>query len=230
MDRKRLESLNGEQLIQEAARLISEEEIEEAVKIFTYLTERLPDAYLPLLSEKLLKLKNIPINEELAPGNSTLHSVAYIRMAKCYKELGKIEEAEKLIKKRVELEKKVLKPKEIENKSDELDEQKEGNSNNIEKLRLEGNEYYKQEKYKESCEKYLQALKINSNHLLSHSNLALVLTKLGNYDEALKHSDKCIQLDSKWAKGYYRKGNILFEQKKFEEAIKNYQLAESYGV
>ncbi|CAJ0752904.1 11122_t:CDS:2, partial [Entrophospora sp. SA101] len=162
--------------------------------------------------EKLLKLKNIPINEELAPGNSTLHSVAYIRMAKCYKELGKIEEAEKLIKKRVELEKKVLKPKEIENKSDELDEQKEGNSNNIEKLRLEGNEYYKQEKYKESCEKYLQALKINSNHLLSHSNLALVLTKLGNYDEALKHSDKCIQLDSKWAKGYYRKGIFCISQ------------------
>nr|CAG8498576.1 4152_t:CDS:2 [Entrophospora candida] len=206
MDRKRLEGLNGEQLIQEAARLISEEEIEEAVKIFTYLTERLPDAYLPLLKryeealkdgEKLLKLKNIPINEELAPGNSTLHS---------------IEEAEKLIKKRVELEKKVLKPKEIENKSDELDEQKEGNSNNIEKLRLEGNEYYKQEKYRESCEKYLQALKINSNHLLSHSNLALVLTKLGNYDEALKHSDKCIQLDSKWAKGYYRKGIFYISQ------------------
>lgn len=51
MDRKRLENLSGEQLIQEAARLISEEKIEEAVKIFAYLTEKLPEAYLPLLSK-----------------------------------------------------------------------------------------------------------------------------------------------------------------------------------
>ena len=42
------------------------------------------------LGERILKLPNEPVGEGIAPGCTTVHSVAYLRMAKCYKELGQV--------------------------------------------------------------------------------------------------------------------------------------------
>ncbi|CAG8669628.1 13955_t:CDS:2, partial [Racocetra fulgida] len=194
-----MESLSGPQLIQKASQLISENKLDEAVKVFSFLVEKLPDAHLPLLT----------------PGNTTLHSVGYARLAKCYKELGQVEEAEKLLRKRQELEKKVINRKDIKNMIiDSDDDSDDGNivfdktsinDTNTEKLRLQGNELYKKQKFNESLEKYLRAFEINPNDLLVNSNCAQVYLKLGKLDEALDHAETCIRLDPKWAKGYYRK-------------------------
>ncbi|CAG8467927.1 10224_t:CDS:2, partial [Dentiscutata heterogama] len=228
-----MEHLSGQQLIQQAAKLIAENNLDEAVKIFSILVEKLPDAHLPLLSrctcliqleryeeakidaEKILTLPNIPISDDIAPGNTTLHSVGYARLAKCYKELGQIEEAEKLLRKRQELEKKVVSQK---------------SSKSAEKFRLQGNELYKKQKYNESLEKYMKAFEINPNDLLVNSNCAQVYLKLGKLDEALIHAETCIRLDSKWAKGYYRKGCVLLEKRNFVESISAFQLAKRYGA
>ncbi|CAG8448344.1 4434_t:CDS:2 [Scutellospora calospora] len=252
-----MEKLSGQELIQQAGQLIAENKLDEAVKIFGFLVEKLPDAYLPLLSrctcliqleryeeakldaEKILTLQNVPISDDIAPGNSTLHSVGYIRLAKCYKELGQVEEAEKLIKKRQELEKKVKSNKDVKNiitnLSDESDNEnaipEKSSTNKVaEKLRLQGNDLYKKQKYKESLEKYLKAFEINPNDLLVNSNCAQVYLKLGKLDEALDHAETCIRLNSKWAKGYYRKGCVLLEKKKFQDSISAFQLAKRYGA
>ncbi|RIA93253.1 hypothetical protein C1645_735727 [Glomus cerebriforme] len=175
----------------------------------------------------------MPISEELVPGNSTLHSVAYVRLAKCYKELGQIEEAERLLKKRLEIEK-MTKPREMIN--DDKIEVEMNNGQSIktngasEKLRLQGNELYKLRKFKESSEIYSKALELDPNDILIHSNQALVLLKLNELDDALVHAETCIRLNSKWSKGYYRKGCILLEQKKYSEAFAALQLAKNYGA
>ncbi|KAF0561632.1 RNA polymerase II-associated protein 3 [Gigaspora margarita] len=250
-----MEHLSGQQLTEKVSKLILENNLDEAVKVFNILVEKLPDAHLPLLSrctcliqleryeeakidaEKILTLPNIPISDDIAPGNTTLHSVGYARLAKCYKELGQIKEAEKLLKKRQELEKKVLSRKDIENmnsnSSDDSDNDNiisENSSKNAEKFRLQGNELYKKQKYNESLEKYMKAFELNQNDLLVNSNCAQVYLKLGKLDEALIHAETCIRLDSKWAKGYYRKGCILLEKKKFLDSISAFQLAKRYGA
>lgn len=163
----------------------------------------------------------MPISEELAPGNSTLHSVAYARLAKCYKELGQIEEAEKLLKKRLEIEK-TTNPRAIKEKINEDDKSEVGTNDEqsietnkaAEKLRLQGNELYKLRKFKESSDIYSEALELDPNNILIHSNQALVLSKLNELDDALVHAETCIRLNPKWPKGYYRKGNIYFFLKK----------------
>ncbi|CAG8452139.1 28817_t:CDS:2 [Dentiscutata erythropus] len=249
-----MEHLSGQQLLQQAAKLIAENNLDEAVKIFSILVEKLPDAHLPLLSrctcliqleryeeakidaEKILALPNIPISDDIAPGNTTLHSVGYARLAKCYKELGQIEEAEKLIKKRQELEKKVVTRKDIENMNvnssidSNDDDDKIISEKSAEKLRLQGNELYKKQKYNESLEKYMKAFEIDPNDLLVNSNCAQAYLKLGKLDEALIHAETCIRIDSKFAKGYYRKGCVLLEKKNFVESISAFQLAKRYGA
>ncbi|CAG8593781.1 7627_t:CDS:2, partial [Acaulospora morrowiae] len=242
-----MERLSGQQLIQQAAELISQNKLDEAVKIFSFLVEKLPDAPLPLLiqleryeealvdAKKILDLPNIPIADEIAPGNSTLHSVGYVRAAKCYKELGQIEEAERLLKKRVEIEKKEVKPKPIK---EMLSEEKDKNASvptsspnkSVERLRLQGNQYYKSQKYEASLNSYLEALEIDPNDLLVNSNCAQSLIKLGRLDDALVYAENCIRLNMKWSKGYYRKGCILFEQKKYQLAISAFTAAKVYGA
>jgi tetratricopeptide (TPR) repeat protein len=160
----------------------------------------------------------MPISEELAPGNSTLHSVAYVRLAKCYKELGQIEEAEKLLKKRLEIEK-TTKPRAIKEMiNGEVgtnDEQSIEINKASEKLRLQGNELYKLRKFKESSDMYSEALELDPNNILIHSNQALVFSKLNELDDALVHAETCIRLNSKWPKGYYRKGNVYLKKINF---------------
>ncbi|CAG8535297.1 20293_t:CDS:2 [Racocetra persica] len=228
-----MESLSGPQLIQKASQLIAENKLDEAVKIFSFLVEKLPDAHLPLLK----RYEEAKID---APGNTTLHSVGYARLAKCYKEFGQVEEAEKLLRKRQELEKKVITRKDLKTMiTDSSDDSDDGNivfdktsinENNTEKLRLQGNELYKKQSFNESLEKYLKAFEINPNDLLVNSNCAQVYLKLGKLDDALDHAETCIRLDPKWAKGYYRKGCILLEKNKFHDSISAFQLAKHYGA
>jgi len=162
--------------------------------------------------------------------------VAYVRLAKCYKELGQIEEAENLLKKRLEIEK-LEKPRAIKEMINE-DKIKVGTNNGqsietnkaSEKLRLQGNELYKLRKFKESSDIYSKALELDPNDILIHSNQALVLFKLNELDDALVHAETCIRLNSKWPKGYYRKGCILLEQRKYNEAFAALQLAKHYGA
>ena len=57
------------------------------------------------------------------------------------------------------------------------------------------------------------------------SNLALVTLKLGDYDASLAAADKSISHKPDWHKAHFRKGEALFELKKFAESAAAYKEA-----
>lgn len=57
----------------------------------------------------------------------------------------------------------------------------------------------------------------------AYSNRAACYTKLGALPEGLRDAEKCIELDSAFAKGYTRKGTVQFFMKEYEKALKTYQ-------
>ncbi|CAG8522804.1 5525_t:CDS:2 [Paraglomus brasilianum] len=243
-----MEKKSGQELLRLATRLLTENNLEEALTVFDYLITRLPDVPIPLLSrctcliqlerykealvdgERILKLPNEPVGEGIAPGCTTVHSVAYLRMAKCYKELGQNDKATEAMRKRAELEKVRVQYTKDDSEDDNLEDNKSiDNRSKAEELRLEGNRLYKTQKYQEAYEKYNKALDMDSDSLLTNSNQAQVLLKMCQYDKALIYADKCIRLDHKWPKGHYRKGCILLEQKKYREALVELETAEKFG-
>lgn len=56
-----------------------------------------------------------------------------------------------------------------------------------------------------------------------HSNLSLVHLKLEDYDGALRHAERCIEVRPNWAKGEFRKGEALFGARRYEDAAKSYE-------
>jgi tetratricopeptide (TPR) repeat protein len=55
-----------------------------------------------------------------------------------------------------------------------------------------------------------------------HSNRSAAYLKLNKITEALRDGNKCVELDSGWAKGYVRKGDALLASKQFTEAYNAY--------
>lgn len=58
-----------------------------------------------------------------------------------------------------------------------------------------------------------------------YSNRSAAYLKLNKITEALKDGNKCVELDSSWAKGYVRKGDALLASKQFTEAYNAYNSA-----
>ncbi|CAG8462404.1 12568_t:CDS:2 [Ambispora leptoticha] len=241
-----MERLSGTELLQEAGRLLAENKYKEAVKIFDILVEKLPDVPIPLLSRctcliqlekynealkdglKILELPNGPIDEDVANGCTTVHSVAYVRIAKCYKELGKTSDAESMIRKKNEIEQSIIRNMAKSSLVESLPPD-EPSKSLAEKLRIQGNELYNHSKFKESAAIYSEALKNDPDNLLIHSNRAQALLQLGDLENALWHADTCIRLNPKWAKGYYRRGCILLEKKQYNQAIIALETASNFG-
>ena len=55
-----------------------------------------------------------------------------------------------------------------------------------------------------------------------YSNRSAAYLKLNKVTEALRDSNKCIEIDSTWSKGYTRKGDALFSSKQYTEAYNAY--------
>lgn len=58
-----------------------------------------------------------------------------------------------------------------------------------------------------------------------HSNRSAAYLKLNKITEALRDGNKCVELDSNWAKGYVRKGDALLASKQYTEAYNAYNSA-----
>lgn len=54
------------------------------------------------------------------------------------------------------------------------------------------------------------------------SNLSLVLLKSGDAHNSLDAADKCIDAKPDWHKAHYRKGDALFELRRFDDAVTAY--------
>lgn len=62
----------------------------------------------------------------------------------------------------------------------------------------------------------------SNNHVL-YSNRSASFSLLGKYDEAILDAEMCIEKNTSWAKGYYRKGVALEGLVRYEEAMESYK-------
>jgi len=66
---------------------------------------------------------------------------------------------------------------------------------------------------------YSEAININPENHILYSNRSLAYFESKDYELSLKDALKCIELDEDFVKGHFRKGCVLFELKRFQEAL-----------
>ena len=97
-----------------------------------------------------------------------------------------------------------------------------------------GNAAFVKKDYTVALENFTKAIELQENHIF-YSNRSAVYRCLKDYDNALQDAEKCIELDSKWGKGYARKAEVFNATGKHTEALKYYEKAlevepDIYGV
>ncbi|CAO3646937.1 unnamed protein product [Mucor hiemalis] len=113
----------------------------------------------------------------------------------------------------------------------------------VNRLKVEGNRVYKEEKYQEAVGFYTKAVELSWNRPLweplafqhVRDELAPILSNrsashvaLGNYIEALADAEIVTKLKKEWSKGWFRKGKALFGLGRNREAIQAYKVGIRY--
>lgn len=75
-----------------------------------------------------------------------------------------------------------------------------------ESFKCQGNEFMKQDKYKEAYDSYTRAIEIDDNNAIYYSNRAAASSKLGDHKAALEDSKEAVEIDSTYSKAYGRMG------------------------
>lgn len=84
--------------------------------------------------------------------------------------------------------------------------------------KAKGNEYFQKGDYPSAIKHYTEAIKRNPEDAKIYSNRAACYQKLAEFKMACDDADQCIQRDSKFVKGFIRKGLALLAMKKSTEA------------
>ena len=77
--------------------------------------------------------------------------------------------------------------------------------------------------YKAALIHYGYAMAIDPKDHTLYSNQALVWYNMLDFGKALESAEKCIELNPNFAKGYFRKGKVLVELNRLDEAIAAYK-------
>ncbi|KAG4305239.1 hypothetical protein PORY_001409 [Pneumocystis oryctolagi] len=87
-----------------------------------------------------------------------------------------------------------------------------------EDIRQKANILFSEKKYEEAIGMYTEAIALDPNNHVLYSNRSACYASLKNFDEALKDSIKCIEIQPNWAKGWSRKGAALHGKGDLEES------------
>jgi len=82
-----------------------------------------------------------------------------------------------------------------------------------------GNDAFSAKNYPLAIKHYSEAIDIYPENILLFSNRAMACYESKQYELALEDTNKCIQMDQDFVKGHFRKGLILLEMGKHEEAV-----------
>jgi len=94
------------------------------------------------------------------------------------------------------------------------------------RIECESKDYKKAVEYLEKVMNESSGGKIPKKSLqMAHVYLGKCLDGLGRYDEASRHFDSAIELDSKSHLAWFHKGCSLFEQKAYDKAVKHFEKA-----
>lgn len=75
-----------------------------------------------------------------------------------------------------------------------------------EKLKSEGNEFMKQEKYNEAVDCYTRAISLDGRNAVYYCNRAAAYGKTGEHEKSILDCRKALELDPRYCKAYARKG------------------------
>ena len=73
-----------------------------------------------------------------------------------------------------------------------------------------------------------EAIELNPENHVLYSNRAAAYMAITDWENAIEDTDKCIELNDEFTKGFYRKGLCLVELERFEEA--EVALREAYDL
>jgi len=82
-----------------------------------------------------------------------------------------------------------------------------------------GNRAFTQGKFEQAIQHYTEAIQLLPDSHVLYSNRSAAYIQIKNLDKALEDVEKCISLDSHFPKGHFRKGQILMELNKKDEAL-----------
>jgi len=103
-------------------------------------------------------------------------------------------------------------------------------SKQAEKFKDKGNELFKQKKYAEAIEQYTFAVECDPNNHTYYTNRAACYATMGEWEKCLRDAERSIQKKSDWVKGWFRKGQALFELHRYQEAYEAYKMAYSFDA
>merc|ERR1711991_133962 len=98
-----------------------------------------------------------------------------------------------------------------------------GMSEEAQQAKLRGNKHFLNKEWKEAVDEFSTAIKLDPSNHVFFSNRSACHLEQGNFEEALKDADECINLNPNWAKGYSRRGATLFKVQRYSEAAEAYQ-------
>ncbi|KAA8498140.1 Small glutamine-rich tetratricopeptide repeat-containing protein 2 [Porphyridium purpureum] len=85
-----------------------------------------------------------------------------------------------------------------------------------------GNKAFAAEQYVEAIELYTASIERQPTAPV-YSNRSACYTKLGQHDKAIADASVCAEMDPKWPKGFWRKGNALQEAGQMRKAIRAFE-------
>jgi L1 cell adhesion molecule like protein len=91
---------------------------------------------------------------------------------------------------------------------------------NAEALKTAGNAAFSKGQYDDAVRLFTEAIAVEPENKAFYSNRSAAYLKLMDYDSAIADGAKCVELDPKWGKGYFRQGSALQQCGKYEEAVK----------
>jgi len=92
------------------------------------------------------------------------------------------------------------------------------------KLKNEGNQFMKEQKYQEAVDKYSEAIVVQESAIY-YCNRAAAYTSMENFEEALQDCKKAISFDPDYSKAYSRMGLIYSKINLFAESENCYEKA-----
>jgi tetratricopeptide (TPR) repeat protein len=84
-----------------------------------------------------------------------------------------------------------------------------------------GNKAFTAGKYDQALALYNEAIILTPNNHVLYSNRATTYQQLKDLEKALADADKCIELNKAFTKGHFRRGLVMLELGKKDEAVKS---------
>ncbi|XP_061171302.1 stress-induced-phosphoprotein 1-like [Saccostrea echinata] len=95
----------------------------------------------------------------------------------------------------------------------------------VESLKNQGNECVRKGNFAEAIIHYTHAVQKDAKNHVLYSNRSLAFLKMQQFYYALEDAKETIKLQPYWAKGYFRKGEVLFAVGNHEAALLSYEQA-----